>query len=77
MSIQHIDYQSSTSRRLSEKDGEVVFAHYADAPSIVRGYVEGTTVEALCGKVFVPALDPEKLPLCPSCKVLADALFLF
>lgn len=31
----------------------------------------GKPVTALCGRVFVPTRDPERLPLCPDCKRLA------
>jgi uncharacterized C2H2 Zn-finger protein len=25
-------------------------------------------VKALCGKIWVPTRDPEKFPVCPTCK---------
>lgn len=37
-------------------------------------YFEGRAVEALCGKRWVPTRDPERFPLCPECKQLAEAL---
>lgn len=52
------------------------FSHYAEKVSITEGYVLGTPVVALCGKIFVPSRDPKKFPLCPICKEIADALFL-
>jgi len=52
------------------------FAHYAEAAEITEGYVMGTPVVALCGKVFVPHRDPERFKICPSCKEIMDALFL-
>lgn len=51
-------------------------AHYAEAASVTEGYVMGTPVLALCGKLFVPHRDPEKLKICPICKEIVDALFL-
>jgi hypothetical protein len=36
----------------------------------------GTPVIALCGMVFVPSRNPEKLRVCPSCQKIKDALFL-
>lgn len=60
-----------------DKNQGTRLAHYADSPSVVRGYVEGTTVEALCGKIFVPSMDPEKLDVCPDCRTLGNVLFLF
>lgn len=52
------------------------FAHYAESASVTEGYVLGTPVQALCGKLFVPSRDPKKFPLCPICKEIAEALFL-
>lgn len=44
------------------------FAHLVDKEEIVEAMVLGTPVEALCGKVWVPSRDPEKYPVCPTCK---------
>lgn len=60
---------------LDEND-EQRFAHYAESASVTEGYVLGTPVLALCGKLFVPTRDPKKFPLCPICKKIAEALFL-
>ncbi len=43
-------------------------------PSVVEGIVNGTPVRALCGKVWVPGRDPQKYPLCPTCKEIAGHL---
>jgi hypothetical protein len=55
---------------------EEYFAHYADAAKVTEGYIMGTPVIALCGKVFIPSRNPEKLRICPICKEIADGLFL-
>lgn len=52
------------------------YAHYAEKVSITEGYVMGTPILAICGKIFVPSRDPKKFPICPICKELAEALFL-
>ena len=52
------------------------FAHYAEAASVTEGYVMGTPVQALCGKVFIPSKNPERLKVCPICKEIVEALFL-
>lgn len=52
------------------------FSHYAEKNEVTEGYVLGTPVLAICGKIFVPSRDPLKFPLCPICKKIADALFL-
>jgi hypothetical protein len=36
--------------------------------------VNGTPVIALCGKVWVPSRDPQKYPVCPTCKEIWDTL---
>lgn len=51
-------------------------AHYAEAASVTEGYVMGTPVQALCGKVFIPSKNPERLKLCKTCKEIVEALFL-
>lgn len=61
---------------VDETTGEEKFAHYAEAASVTEGYIMGTPVLAICGKVFVPSRDPERLRICPICKEIADALFL-
>lgn len=59
-----------------EDDGEPVFAHYAESASVTEGYIMGTPVMAICGKTFVPHRNPDKLPICPICKEIMEALFL-
>jgi hypothetical protein len=60
----------------SDENDEEQFAHYAESASVTEGYIMGTPVIALCGKVFIPFRNPEKLRVCPSCKEIMDALFL-
>jgi Protein of unknown function (DUF3039) len=60
----------------SDSDSQEHFAHYAEAAEVTEGYVMGTPVIALCGKIFIPFRDPEKLKVCPNCKEIIDALFL-
>ena len=42
--------------------------------SVVEGMINATPVRALCGKVWVPGRDPQKYPLCPTCKEIAESL---
>lgn len=51
-----------------------LFAHYVDRADAVRAAIEGTPVIALCGKIWVPTRDPEKYPICPTCKELYEEL---
>lgn len=44
------------------------FSHYANKNEITESMVTGKPIRALCGKVWVPSRDPNKYPLCPTCK---------
>lgn len=59
-----------------DEDGEQIFTHYAQKDKVTEGYVMGTPVAALCGRVFVPHRDPLKYPVCKNCENVANALFL-
>jgi hypothetical protein len=50
------------------------YAHYVKKSDIVRSNVEGVPVEALCGKRWIPNRDPNRYPVCPTCKEIYDAL---
>lgn len=50
------------------------FSHYVKKSKIMPSAVEGTPLEALCGKKWVPSRDPEKYPVCPECKEIYEAL---
>jgi hypothetical protein len=52
------------------KDGEFV----ALDNSVVGAMVNSTPVKALCGKVWVPGRDPQKYPLCGTCKEIAASM---
>ena len=52
------------------KDGEFVPLDN----SVVGAMVNSTPVKALCGKVWVPGRDPQKYPVCPTCREIAQAL---
>jgi len=74
MSIDVLE-RTDIDQQTSDNDDEH-FAHYADAAKVTEGYIMGTPVIALCGKVFIPSRNPERLRICPSCKEIMDALFL-
>jgi hypothetical protein len=44
------------------------FSHYVPKDKLTEAIVMGTPVRALCGKVWVPSRDPQKYPVCPTCK---------
>ena len=43
-------------------------------PSVAEGIINGTPVQALCGKTWIPNRDPKKYPLCPTCKEIAQQM---
>lgn len=44
------------------------YAHYVPKSALNRALITGEAVVALCGKVWVPHRDPERYPVCPTCK---------
>ncbi|SCX13970.1 DUF3039 domain-containing protein [Candidatus Aquiluna sp. UB-MaderosW2red] len=50
------------------------YSHYVKKNKIVESAVMGNAVVALCGKVWVPAGDPVKYPVCPDCKAIYEGL---
>lgn len=50
------------------------FSHYVPKDTLTEAIVTGTPVRALCGKVWVPSRDPEKYPVCPTCKEIWSRL---
>lgn len=59
--------------QLDEGDHER-FSHYVKKDQIVESAVTGKPVRALCGKIWTPGRDPEKFPVCPTCKEIYEAL---
>jgi hypothetical protein len=67
--------ETKTEPRLDEGDGgHDRFAHYVSKADIVRSNVEGIPVVALCGKKWIPNRDPDRYPVCPTCKELMARL---
>ncbi len=50
------------------------YSHYVRKEKIVESAVMGSPVIALCGKVWVPGRDPQKFPVCPTCKEIYEGL---
>jgi len=48
------------------------FSHYARKSDIVESAVTGKPVVALCGKVWVPGRDPDRFPVCPTCREIYE-----
>lgn len=50
------------------------FSHYVQKDRIVESAVTGTPLVALCGKVWVPQRDPQKFPVCPTCREIYESI---
>ena len=50
------------------------YSHYVKKDKILASALSGKPVIALCGKVWVPGRDPEKFPVCPTCKDIYEKL---
>jgi hypothetical protein len=50
------------------------FSHYVKKDQILESAVTGKPVKALCGKKWTPGRDPEKFPVCPTCKAIYERM---
>lgn len=50
------------------------FSHYSKKEDIARSAITREPIPALCGKVWVPTRNPEKYPICPTCKERFEGL---
>jgi Protein of unknown function (DUF3039) len=50
------------------------FSHYVKKEQILESAMTGKPVRALCGKKWTPGRDPEKFPVCPTCKEIYESL---
>ena len=64
----------ATTTDISLDDGDhEKFAHVVvPASAVTEAYITGAQVTALCGKTWVPTKDPEKFPICPTCKEILN-----
>ena len=59
---------------LYEEGDQDRFSHYVPRAKLTEALVMGTPVVALCGKVWVPTHNPERYPVCPTCKEIWERL---
>jgi Protein of unknown function (DUF3039) len=59
---------------LSEPGDHERFAHYVRKEKIVESAVTGEPVTALCGKVWLPNRNPDRFPVCPTCKEIYQGM---
>ncbi|MCU0269604.1 MAG: DUF3039 domain-containing protein [Acidimicrobiales bacterium] len=50
------------------------FSHVVRKADAARAYVTGEAITALCGKRWVPTRDPDRYPVCPTCKEILATL---
>ena len=50
------------------------FSHYVKKEQILESAITGKPVKALCGKMWTPNRDPEKFPVCPTCREIYEGL---
>lgn len=66
---------TSTTPELDDGTGDHDrFSHYVAKAKLTQALIEGTSVIALCGKRWVPTRDPERYPVCPTCKEIYAGL---
>ena len=61
-------------RELVEDGDHERFSHYVKKEKILESALSGKPVIALCGKVWTPGRDPQKFPVCPTCKEIYDSM---
>ncbi|MEY5017632.1 MAG: hypothetical protein RL431_681 [Actinomycetota bacterium] len=59
---------------LAEDGDHDKFSHYVPKNKIVESAVTGKPVRALCGKKWTPNSNPERFPVCPSCKEIYEKM---
>lgn len=50
------------------------FSHYVKKEQILESAVTGKPVKALCGKMWTPNRDPQRFPVCPTCREIYEKL---
>jgi len=64
---QTIEREQTQDYRYEEGDRDR-FSHYVAKDKLTEAMVMGNAVIALCGKKWIPSRDPERFPVCPTCK---------
>jgi hypothetical protein len=66
--------RTETVPEVAEPGDHERFSHYVRKEKILESALSGEPVTALCGKVWVPGRDPEKFPVCPTCREIYEGL---
>lgn len=48
------------------------FTHYVRKERLTEAMIAGKPVVALCGKVWIPSRNPDRYPICPTCKAIYE-----
>jgi len=59
---------------LQEPGDHERISHYVKKEKILESALTGKPVRALCGKKWTPGRDPEKFPVCPTCKEIYESM---
>jgi hypothetical protein len=64
--------------------GEPIVAHIVKtepgedaAAKVLEARITGTSLEALCGHVWVPSRDPRQVPMCEACREIYETYRMF
>ena len=69
-----LDTRPVVDPELDHGNDEPQFSHYVKKEKILESAMTGKPVKALCGKKWTPGRDPEKFPVCPTCKEIYERL---
>ncbi|NLW13624.1 MAG: DUF3039 domain-containing protein [Trueperella sp.] len=61
-------------REEREPGDEDRYAHYVRKDRVTESAVEGGPVVALCGKIWTPVRNPDRYPICPTCKAIYEGI---
>lgn len=50
------------------------FAHYVRKEKLTEAMITGKPVVALCGKVWTPSRNPDRYPVCPTCRKIREEM---
>ncbi|WP_030527536.1 DUF3039 domain-containing protein [Phycicoccus jejuensis] len=66
--------RTETVPEVAEPGDHERFAHYVRKEKILESALSGEPVTALCGKVWIPGRNPDRFPVCPTCKEIYEGL---
>ena len=70
-----LEAEVESTPRTSHGDGDHErFSHYVRKEKILESALSGDPVIALCGKVWTPGRDPQRFPVCPTCREIYGSI---